>query len=99
MSGGDWKDLFKACEIRDLELARFHIKMGIDPNYQHPEYLTSPLMECIRQNNLEIADYLLQNGADPHLKEAFGTATAFSIAKSLNNKEAMTLLSTYANKD
>ncbi|MEM9921104.1 MAG: ankyrin repeat domain-containing protein [Bacteroidota bacterium] len=92
MSGGDWKQLFFACQKGDLELVKFYIRSGIDPNYQHPEFMTSPFLESIRCNQLDVAAFLLQNGADPHRKEGFGADDAFSIAKSMKNKAAIDLL-------
>lgn len=41
--GGNWKELLYASERGDLDLMRYHLRMGIDPNYQHPEFLTTPL--------------------------------------------------------
>jgi ankyrin repeat protein len=69
--------------------------MGIDPSYQHPEYMTAPLMECIRYEHLDIAEFLLENGADASAKEHGGTTTAMSIATMLGNKKAMELLEKY----
>ena len=77
MSGGNWKEMLYACESGDLELVKYHIRMGIDPNYQHPEFLTAPLLESIRFGHLSVAKYLLENGADPNIKEAFGKETPF----------------------
>lgn len=33
MSAGDWKDLYKAASEGDLDLVKYHISSGIDPNY------------------------------------------------------------------
>ena len=95
MSGGSWKDMFKGVEQNDLELVKFHIKTGIDPNYQHPEYLTGPLFECIRLNHLEIAKFLLDNGIDPTQKEGFGSETPLSLATKHNNQAAIELIKSY----
>ena len=91
--GGDWKDFFRAIQLNDIELVKYHIRMGIDPSYQHPEFLTSPLMECIRFGHLEIAAYLIENGADVNALEHNSTTTAMSIAQMLDNQEAIELLS------
>lgn len=93
--GGDWKDFFRAIQLNDLELVKYHIRMGVDPNYQHPEYLTAPLMECIRFERLEIAEYLLKNGTDATAKEYNGETTAMSIAVMNGNQEAILLLEKY----
>ena len=93
--GGDWKDFFKAIQLNDIELVKYHIRMGIDPNYQHPEFMTAPLMECIRFGHLEIAKYLLENGADANAIEHNNTTTAMSIAQMLGNQNAIKLLKQY----
>lgn len=95
MSAGDWKDLLRASQEGDLGLVEYYIKMGIDPNYQHPEFLTAPLFESIRFGHLDITAFLLKNGADPNLKEGFGVDTPLSVAKSVKNKAAIQLLKQY----
>ena len=79
--GGDWKEMFNAATEGDIELVKYHLKMGVDLNYQHPEYLTSVLIECIRLEKMEMVEFLLENGADPSAREGFGTTTTLSIAK------------------
>jgi ankyrin repeat protein len=96
--GGDWKDFFRAIQLNDIELVKYHIRTGINPNYQHPEYMTAPLMECIRFGHLEIAEYLLENGADANALEHNSTTTAMSIAKMLDNQDAIKLLKRYISK-
>ena len=96
--GGDWKDFFRAIQLNDIELVKYHIRTGINPDYQHPEYMTAPLMECIRFGHLEIAEYLLENGADANALEHNSTTTAMSIAKMLDNQDAIKILKRYISK-
>ena len=95
MAAGDWKDLLYACQNGDLELVKYHIKGGVNPNYQHPELLTTPLIASIENANADITKFLLENGADPHLKAGFSTDTPMLVAKRLSNKEAIKLLAPY----
>lgn len=95
MAGGDWKEMFRAIQFGDLELVRYYLRMGIDPNYQHPEFLVSPLVESIRYDQLEIAKMLLDHGADPKIVEINGKDTPMKVAKSLKNKQAIELLNSY----
>ena len=81
MAAGDWKELFSAAESGDLDLVKYHIRNEIDPNYQHPEVMTTPLIVSIENEHFEVAEFLLQNGADPSIKEIFGNQTALSMAK------------------
>lgn len=94
-AGGNWKEMFHASEKGDLELVRFHLKMGVDPDYQHPEYMTSALLESIRKGHLEIAKLLLEKGANPKIIKDFGTETPMSIAIDQQNKAAIYLLNDY----
>lgn len=93
--GGDWKAFFKGIQENDLELVRYYLKMGVNPSYQHPEYMTAPLMEAIRFNHLEIAKLLLENDANANAKEHFTNITAMDIAKKKGNERAVDLLKNY----
>jgi uncharacterized protein len=81
MSAGNWKELVYAAERGDLDLMRYHLRLEVDPNYQHPEFLTTPLIEAARQNQPEAVQLLLEFGADPHLASQLGGETAQAVAK------------------
>lgn len=98
MSGPDWKIMFKAVQEGDLELVRYYLKMGINPNYQHPEIMATPLVESIRFNHLDIAELLLGNGADPSIEEDMEGDTALFVAKAKKNQAAIDLLGNYLEK-
>lgn len=93
--GGDWKDMFRGVETNDFDLVKYHIRNGIDLNYQHPEFLTSALIESIRLNHLEMMEFLLKNGASPDVKEAFSNKSPMAVAKETRNKEAIEILNRY----
>ena len=95
MSGGNWKEMFKAIQEGDLELVRYHLNSGVDPNYQHPEFMASPLVESIRFNHLEITKLLLDNNCNPDVKEDLGGDTPLSVAQKKNNVEAVNLIKKY----
>ena len=67
MSAGDWKDLYQAAVAGDLALVQYHVRQGVNLNYQHPEILRTPLVASLVEGHAEIAYYLLANGADPSL--------------------------------
>lgn len=96
MQGGDWKEMFAAIQHGNHDLVEYYLKQGIDPNYQHPEYLAAPLVESIRFNQLSITKLLLEHGANPEIKEVMGGDTPFSVAKANKNKELLKLLKTYS---
>ena len=95
MAAGDWKELYLSAENGNLELVKYHISMGVDPNYQHPEFMTTPLIVSIEQQHIEIAQFLLENGADPSIKEVFGKHTPLSMAKFTKNQELISLVQAY----
>jgi len=95
MSGPDWKIMFKAVQDGDIEMVRYYLKMGINPNYQHPEIMAAPLVESIRFNHLNIAQLLLENGANPNIEEDMEGDTALFIAKAKKNRAAIDLLGKY----
>ena len=63
--------MFYAAERGDVEVVRYHIRNGIDPNYQHPEFLTTALVEAVKNNHLNVVEYLIEHGADPKIKSVF----------------------------
>lgn len=95
MSGGNWKDMFNAIRVGNLTLVGYHLNMGVDPNYQHPEFMASALVESIRFDQLEIAELLLEQGAKPDIKEVWGGETPLSVAKTKNNQKAIELIQQY----
>lgn len=95
--GGDWKEMFYGVETNDFALVRYHLSNGIDVNYQHPEFLTSALIEAIRLSHSEILLFLLQNGASPEIKEVFSNKSPMTIAKELRNQKAVEILNRYLN--
>ena len=60
--------MFYAAEAGDLGLLRYHLVAQVDPNYQHPEYMCSPLVACTLAGQYDAAALLLQYGADPQLR-------------------------------
>ena len=98
MAAGDWKEMLDAVQKGNLELVKHHIKAGVNPNYQHPELLTTPLIQSIELEHIDIATFLLENGADPTIKAGFSTDSPLSIAKTLKNKALIQLLRQYIKK-
>lgn len=81
MSGGDWKEMFDAAVAGDLGLVEYHVKAGVDINYAHPEFLSTPLVASILARQEEVARYLLKAGANPHLPSEFDGATPIQAAR------------------
>ena len=80
MSGGNWKEMFNAACGGDLALVEYHVKAGVDINYAHPEFLATPLVASILAGQEEVALFLLERGANPHLPSEFDGATPIQAA-------------------
>jgi len=75
MSGGNWKELYLAAREGDVELVGYHVRMGVDVNYAHPEFMSTPLVAAILSGQQQVAQYLVDNGADPDLLYEFDGVT------------------------
>ncbi len=80
MSGGNWKEMFNAACSGDLALVEYHVKAGVDINYAHPEFLATPLVASILAGQEQVALFLLERGANPHLLSEFDGATPIQAA-------------------
>ena len=87
--------MFKGVQEGDIELVGYYLRMGIDPNYQHPEEMTSPLLESIRRNHLDIAQLLLESGADSSIRGVLEGQNPREVAEGMGNGGALELLDQY----
>jgi len=81
MSGGDWKEFFKAAVDGDLALVEHHLAAGVDVDYAHPEFLSTPLVAAILAGQGAIALRLLAHGASPTLGSEFDACTPVQAAR------------------
>lgn len=81
MSAGDWKDLYAAATEGDLARVRYHLRAGVNPNYQHPEVLCTPLVASLIHGHDAVALCLLEQGADPGLRSDFDDLTPLQAAR------------------
>ena len=81
MSGGNWKEMFDAAVAGDLALVEYHVESGVDVDYAHPEFLSTPLVACILAGQEQVARYLLGAGADPRLHSEFDGLTPVQAAR------------------
>lgn len=84
--------MYVAAQDGNLELLTYHIRSGIDPNYQHPEILSLPLVTAILNGHTEISIYLLTHGANPEIKSYYDDMTAIEAAIKTNNEIVLTQL-------
>jgi ankyrin repeat protein len=81
MDGGNWKEMFNAACEGDIELVRYHIGQGVDVNYAHPEFLSTPLVAAVLARKEDMALVLLDSGADPNLHSEFDNMTPLQAAR------------------
>lgn len=80
MSGGNWKEMFQAACEGDLEMVKYHVKAGVDMDFAHPEFLSTPLVACILAGQSEVALFFLDSGALPGLWSEFDGMTPLGAA-------------------
>ncbi len=80
-SGGNWKEMFNAGVDGDLALVEHHVKAGVDVNYAHPEFLSTPLVAAILAQQPAVALFLLEHGANPGLHSEFDGLTPLQAAQ------------------
>jgi ankyrin repeat protein len=92
MSSGDWKEMFDAAVNGDLALLRYHLAAKVDPNYQHPEYMCTPLVACILAGQYDAAALLLQWDADPKLRSEDEAMTPLEAANHRRDQALIRLI-------
>lgn len=81
MSGGNWKEFFNAACDGDLALVDHHLAAGVDIDYAHPEFLSTPLVAAILAGQPAVAMRLLDHGASPRLGSEFDGCTPVQAAR------------------
>ena len=61
---------------------------GVDVNYAHPEFLSTPLVACLLAGQEAIALYLLEHGANPHLHSEFDGMVPLQAARQAGLEKA-----------
>ncbi len=87
MSAGDWKNLYQAAVDGNLGLVQHHIIEDVNPNYQHPEILRTPLVASLVEGHIEVARFLLAHGADPSLVSELDNLSPLQAAKKHGHQE------------
>lgn len=93
--GGAWKELLKASEEGNLKLVEYNLSVGIDPNFQHPEFFTAPIFEAVRNGHLDVVRLLVERGgADPDLVEEMTDSSPLEVAMEERKHEIVDYLIT-----
>lgn len=97
MSSGDWKEMFNAAVDGDLSLLRYHLAAHVDPNYQHPEYMCTPLVASILAGQYDAVVLLLQWGADPKIRSESEGMTPIEAAHQRQDTALIQLIDPHVN--
>lgn len=106
--GGNWKEFWLSASDPgggDLDLIEFHLRDGVDPNYQHPEMESTALCEAVRAGNDRVVEYLLkyhlnERGepmegvvvVDPTIPSAYENQTPLEIAMEIKHHVMVDLI-------
>jgi ankyrin repeat protein len=71
------------------------VEMGVDVNHTERQSNFTPLMEAVTANRFEIAETLLENGADKKLRDSYGFS-AVDFARKMKRAELIDLLERYS---
>lgn len=94
-TGGNWKEFWLAASQPgggDLELLKFHLRNGVDPNFQHPEMESTALFEAVGAGNVQVVEYLLKYqdkdgkvAVDPTIPSAYENQTPLELAMEMQH--------------
>jgi len=85
-AGGDWKALFEAASRGDLEEVRLWLAAGVDPDFQHVEVGTTPLIAAAEGGHRAAVEALLEAGASPGLRSLWERHTAAEAARAAGHE-------------
>ena len=91
MQSGDFKALVQSVLNEDSKSVQYYLSGGVDPNFIHPEIMTTPLIEAVRINNFPITKLLLESSAKPELVSPIGEL-AIQLAYLQKNQDLIALL-------
>lgn len=97
-SGGDWKALYEAATGGDLDDMKRWLDAGVDPDYQHPEFGTTPLIAAAEHGQLAAVKLLVERGADPKVVSEWDGHDAKTAALGRGHGEVAAWLATVAAK-
>jgi hypothetical protein len=91
--GGNVKELCTAASEGKVDIVKYHLDMGMDPNFQHPEFMTTPLIEAARFGRTAVVQLLLERGkADPTVTADFEGCTALEEAMKEGHHDVVDLI-------
>lgn len=79
-AGGNWKALYEAAKTGDVEEVLYWLAEETDPNVQHVEFGSTPLIAAAENGHLDAVKALVQNGADPAVRSHWDKCTALEAA-------------------
>ncbi len=91
-AGGDWKALYEAAKTGDAAEVAYWLQAGADPNAQHVEVGSTPLIAAAENGHLDAVKALIQAGADAAVRSDWDKWTALEAAKARGHDAVVTWL-------
>lgn len=76
----DWVKLLRACSANDTQAVVKYLSQRTDPNYQHPDFRTSPFFVAVHAGHFQCVQLLLQVGASANNVEIRSGLTPVQLA-------------------
>lgn len=80
-AGGNWKALYEAAKTGDKAEVVYWLGCGTDPNVQHVEFGSTPLIAAAENGHLSAVQALVEGGADPDVRSDWEKQTALDAAR------------------
>ena len=97
-AGGNWKALYEAAKTGDDEEVRYWLSCGTDPDAQHVEVGSTPLIAAAENGHLGAVQALVEGGADPNLLSHWEKHTALDAARERDQTTVVAWLETHPTK-
>ncbi|MFK7991078.1 MAG: ankyrin repeat domain-containing protein [Sandaracinaceae bacterium] len=88
-TGGDWKALYEGARQGDVEEVRHWLSAGVNPDYQHVEFGTTPLIAAAENGHLDAAKALVEGGANPSVRSEWDEHDALEAARARGHQHVV----------
>ncbi|MEM9073151.1 MAG: ankyrin repeat domain-containing protein [Myxococcota bacterium] len=86
-AGGNWKALYEAAKAGNVDEVEFWLDAGADPNAQHVEFGSTPLIAAAENGHLAAAKVLVLGGAQLDVRSDWDKCTALEAAEAKGHSD------------
>jgi len=80
-ANGDWKALYLAAKRGDVPEVEYWLRAGVDPDMQHIEMGTTPLIVAVEKGHFEVVKALVAGGAGIGVRSDWDQVNAVETAR------------------